>query len=37
VGNAVELYRLQVGQRCWSPQRYERFPADYRRGLLLAG
>lgn len=35
--NAAELYQLLVGQRGWSPQRYERFLADTWRRLLLAG
>jgi hypothetical protein len=34
--NAVELYQLLVGQRAWSPQRYERFLADTWHRLLLA-
>jgi hypothetical protein len=34
--NAAELYQLLVGQRGWSPQRYERFLADTWRRLLLA-
>lgn len=33
--NAAELYQLLVGQRGWSPQRYERFLADTWRRLLL--
>jgi len=35
--NATELYQLLVGQRGWSPQRYERFLADAWRRLLLPG
>jgi AcrR family transcriptional regulator len=35
--NAAELYQLLVGQRGWSPQRYERFLTDTWRRLLLAG
>ena len=34
--NAAELYQLLVGQRGWSPQRYEQFLADTWRRLLLA-
>ena len=34
--NAPELYQLLVGQRGWSPDRYERFLADTWRRLLLA-
>jgi AcrR family transcriptional regulator len=34
--NAPELYQLLVGQRGWSPQRYERFLADTWHRLLLA-
>jgi AcrR family transcriptional regulator len=34
--NATELYQLLVGQRGWSPQRYERFLADTWQRLLLA-
>jgi AcrR family transcriptional regulator len=34
--NAVELYRLLVDQRGWTPQRYERFLADTWHRLLLA-
>jgi AcrR family transcriptional regulator len=33
--NATELYQLLVGQRGWSPQRYERFLTDTWRRLLL--
>jgi AcrR family transcriptional regulator len=33
--NAAELYQLLVGQRGWSPQRYERFLTDTWRRLLL--
>jgi AcrR family transcriptional regulator len=35
--NAPEFYQLLVGQRGWTPQRYERFLADTWRRLLLAG
>jgi AcrR family transcriptional regulator len=35
--NATELYQLLVGQRGWSPQRYERFLTDTWRRLLLPG
>jgi AcrR family transcriptional regulator len=35
--NAPELYQLLVGQRGWSPDRYEQFLADTWRRLLLAG
>jgi hypothetical protein len=34
--NAPELYRLLVGQRGWTPQRYERFLTDTWQRLLLA-
>jgi AcrR family transcriptional regulator len=34
--NAAEMYQLLVGQRGWSPERYERFLADTWRRLLLA-
>jgi len=34
--NAAELYQLLVGQRGWSPQRYQRFLADTWHRLLLA-
>jgi AcrR family transcriptional regulator len=34
--NAAELYQLLVGQRGWSPRRYEHFLADTWRRLLLA-
>jgi AcrR family transcriptional regulator len=34
--NAAEMYQLLVGQRGWSPQRYERFLADTWRRLLVA-
>jgi AcrR family transcriptional regulator len=34
--NAAEMYQLLVGQRGWSPQRYESFLADTWRRLLLA-
>jgi AcrR family transcriptional regulator len=35
--NAPELYQLLVGQRGWSPERYEHFLADAWCRLLLAG
>jgi AcrR family transcriptional regulator len=35
--NAPELYQLLVGQRGWSPERYEQFLADTWRRLLLPG
>jgi hypothetical protein len=35
--NAPELYQLLVGQRGWSPDRYEHFLADAWHRLLLAG
>src|SRR6516165_840179 len=35
--NAAETYQLLVGQRGWTPQRYERFLADAWRRLLLPG
>ena len=35
--NAPELYQLLVGQRGWTPERYERFLADTWRRLLLPG
>jgi AcrR family transcriptional regulator len=35
--NSAELYQLLVGQRGWSPQRYERFLTDTWRRLLLPG
>jgi AcrR family transcriptional regulator len=35
--SAAETYQLLVGQRGWSPQRYERFLADTWHRLLLAG
>jgi len=35
--NATELYQLLVGQRGWSPQRYQRFLTDTWRRLLLPG
>jgi AcrR family transcriptional regulator len=35
--NAPELYQLLVGQRGWTPERYEHFLADTWRRLLLAG
>src|SRR5580658_2993400 len=34
--NAAEMYQLLVGQRGWTPQRYERFLTDTWRRLLLA-
>jgi AcrR family transcriptional regulator len=34
--NSPELYQLLVGQRGWTPQRYERFLADTWRRVLLA-
>jgi AcrR family transcriptional regulator len=34
--NAAELYQLLVGQRGWTPQRYEQFLADTWQRLLLA-
>ena len=34
--NATELYQLLVGQRGWSPQRYQHFLADTWHRLLLA-
>ncbi len=34
--NAPELYGLLVGQRGWTPERYERFLADTWRRVLLA-
>jgi AcrR family transcriptional regulator len=34
--NAPELYQLLVGQRGWTPERYERFLADTWRRVLLA-
>ena len=35
--NSAELYQLLVGQRGWSPQRYERFLTDTWHRLLLPG
>jgi AcrR family transcriptional regulator len=35
--NAPELYQLLVGQRGWSPERYEHFLADAWHRLLLDG
>ena len=34
--NAAELYQLLVGERGWTPQRYERFLTDTWQRLLLA-
>ena len=34
--NAAEMYKLLVGQRGWSPQRYQRFLSDAWERLLLA-
>jgi AcrR family transcriptional regulator len=34
--NATELYQLLVGQRGWTPERYERFLTDTWHRLLLA-
>jgi AcrR family transcriptional regulator len=34
--NATEMYQLLVGQRGWSPQRYQRFLTDTWQRLLLA-
>jgi len=34
--NAAEFYQLLVGQRGWTPQRYERFLTDTWQRLLLA-
>jgi AcrR family transcriptional regulator len=34
--NAAEMYQLLVGQRGWTPQRYEHFLTDTWRRLLLA-
>jgi AcrR family transcriptional regulator len=34
--NAPEVYQLLVGQRGWTPERYERFLADTWRRVLLA-
>jgi hypothetical protein len=34
--NATELYQLLVGQRGWTPQRYQRFLTDTWGRLLLA-
>jgi AcrR family transcriptional regulator len=34
--NAAEMYQLLVGQRGWTPQRYERFLTDTWERLLLA-
>jgi AcrR family transcriptional regulator len=35
--NSAEMYQLLVGQRGWTPRRYERFLADTWRRLLLDG
>jgi AcrR family transcriptional regulator len=35
--NAPEFYQLLVGQRGWSPERYQRFLTDAWRRLLLSG
>ena len=35
--NSAEMYQLLVGQRGWTPQRYERFLTDTWRRVLLAG
>jgi AcrR family transcriptional regulator len=35
--NSAEMYQLLVGQRGWTPQRYERFLTDTWQRLLLAG
>ncbi|HUY45669.1 MAG TPA: hypothetical protein VMV92_08085 [Streptosporangiaceae bacterium] len=35
--NAPGLYQLLVGQRGWTPERYEHFLADAWRRLLLLG
>jgi AcrR family transcriptional regulator len=35
--NSAELYQLLVGQRGWSPDRYEHFLADTWQRLLLTG
>jgi hypothetical protein len=35
--NSAEMYQLLVGQRGWTPQRYERFLADTWERLLLDG
>jgi AcrR family transcriptional regulator len=35
--NAAEMYQLLVGQRGWSPQRYQRFLTDTWTRLLLPG
>ena len=34
--NAAEMYQLLVGQRGWTPERYQRFLADTWQRLLLA-
>jgi AcrR family transcriptional regulator len=35
--NSAEMYQLLVGQRGWTPQRYERFLSDTWQRVLLAG
>jgi AcrR family transcriptional regulator len=35
--NSAEMYQLLVGQRGWTPQRYERFLTDTWQRVLLAG
>lgn len=35
--NSAEIYQLLVGQRGWTPQRYERFLTDTWQRVLLAG
>ncbi|HUZ52949.1 MAG TPA: TetR family transcriptional regulator [Streptosporangiaceae bacterium] len=35
--NAPELYQLLIGERGWTPERYEHFLADSWQRLLLAG
>jgi hypothetical protein len=34
--NSTEMYQLLVGERGWTPQRYERFLADAWQRLLLS-